>query len=417
MLSRRSMIVTTFTAGVASLAHASPAMVIHPLATGGPGGSLSDLSFIRELVGDKAVVGLGEATHGSKEIFHLKSRMVETLVGAAFRTVAFELGFADGLALDRYVTLASNDAPVTVLKGIGTFSIANGEVLALVQRLRAINGGLAPNRRVHVFGYDVQTPGREAALVVNWLSGLKGGSSISPGPSLAALAASPNKPIQAMDSRSAPQVRADVGTLLAAIDAQRAALARASSDETLALMRRAVGVIDQAFGLFSAASLADVYDLRDKAGADNIAWQQARTGRRTIAWAHNGHIDKGSFEFAGKKLLGGYLDATYGRRYYAIATAFYEGDVRATHAKDGVVVNHLPPARAGSLDAFLVQQGGRPTSSTSLRFGPYPSGPPSSTRPACCAASAPVTSLKTMRGPIGRRAWRNSSTRSPSFPT
>jgi erythromycin esterase len=72
-----------------------------------------------------------------------------------------------------------------------------------------------------------------------------------------------------------------------------------------------------------------------------------------IVWAHNGHINKGSLEFAGMKLLGGRLSEEFGSRYYAIATAFYEGDVRAQHAKEGVIVNTLPPARAGSIDSML----------------------------------------------------------------
>ncbi|HXY41772.1 MAG TPA: carboxypeptidase regulatory-like domain-containing protein, partial [Vicinamibacteria bacterium] len=52
----------------------------HPLTTVEPGRSLADLEPLRAVVGEARVVGLGEATHGTREFFQLKHRLLEFLV-------------------------------------------------------------------------------------------------------------------------------------------------------------------------------------------------------------------------------------------------------------------------------------------------------------------------------------------------
>ncbi|MCP4659867.1 MAG: hypothetical protein GY856_31070, partial [bacterium] len=51
-----------------------------PLATPEAEQGFDDLRPVRELIGDARVVGLGEATHGTREFFQLKHRMLEFLV-------------------------------------------------------------------------------------------------------------------------------------------------------------------------------------------------------------------------------------------------------------------------------------------------------------------------------------------------
>lgn len=51
-----------------------------------------------------AVVGLGEATHGTREFFHLKDRVIRALVErGGFRTIAIEAPVAATMTADGYV--------------------------------------------------------------------------------------------------------------------------------------------------------------------------------------------------------------------------------------------------------------------------------------------------------------------------
>ncbi|MFI2609168.1 hypothetical protein [Kitasatospora sp. NPDC018616] len=69
----------------------------HPLLSTEPGGRTGDLRPLSALVGDAAVVGLGEATHGTHEFFTMKQRAFRHLVAEkGFTTVALETSWSGG---------------------------------------------------------------------------------------------------------------------------------------------------------------------------------------------------------------------------------------------------------------------------------------------------------------------------------
>src|SRR5262245_3273128 len=47
-----------------------------PLRTAEPGGGFQDLEFLRSIIGNARIVSLGEATHGTREFFQLKHRLI-----------------------------------------------------------------------------------------------------------------------------------------------------------------------------------------------------------------------------------------------------------------------------------------------------------------------------------------------------
>ena len=51
-----------------------------PLATVEPGSGFDDLAPLRDLIGNARIVSLGEATHGTREFFQLKHRLIEYCV-------------------------------------------------------------------------------------------------------------------------------------------------------------------------------------------------------------------------------------------------------------------------------------------------------------------------------------------------
>lgn len=75
-----------------------------PFQTAQPGGDHSDLEFLREVVGDTRVVSLGEGTHGSREFFQMKHRIVEFLVEEMdFNLVGVETPWAESNHVDDFV--------------------------------------------------------------------------------------------------------------------------------------------------------------------------------------------------------------------------------------------------------------------------------------------------------------------------
>src|SRR4051794_36917843 len=52
-----------------------------PLSTPEAGHGFKDMQPLKKVVGDARIVSLGEATHGTREFFQLKHRMMEFLAG------------------------------------------------------------------------------------------------------------------------------------------------------------------------------------------------------------------------------------------------------------------------------------------------------------------------------------------------
>src|SRR5262245_851007 len=64
-----------------------------------------DLQPLKQILADARVVGLGEATHGTREFFQFKHRMVEFLVREMnFNVFAIETSYAGCLKVNDYVT-------------------------------------------------------------------------------------------------------------------------------------------------------------------------------------------------------------------------------------------------------------------------------------------------------------------------
>lgn len=82
-----------------------------PLATTDPLASVLDPDGLDAVFGDALVVGLGEATHGTREFFRLKHRLIRYLVREhGLRVVAMEPNFPETLAIDEYVPGEAFDA-------------------------------------------------------------------------------------------------------------------------------------------------------------------------------------------------------------------------------------------------------------------------------------------------------------------
>src|SRR5262249_56948927 len=75
-----------------------------PLATAEPGRGVQDLAQLRSVIGDARVVALGEATHGTREFFTLKHRMIEYCVSQlGFTVIGIEAEHGTALSINDYV--------------------------------------------------------------------------------------------------------------------------------------------------------------------------------------------------------------------------------------------------------------------------------------------------------------------------
>jgi erythromycin esterase len=102
------------------------------------------------------IVGLGEATHGTKQFFTMKHRLFQFLVSElGFRIFAIEYEFSDSIAINMYVLNGEGKAE-EVVKNIKFWTWRTQELLDLVKWMREWNIA-NPSDPVRFYGFDIQT--------------------------------------------------------------------------------------------------------------------------------------------------------------------------------------------------------------------------------------------------------------------
>jgi hypothetical protein len=109
-----------------------------------------------KVVGDARIVALGEATHGTREFFQLKHRMVEYLATRkGFTIFSIEASMPEAYRLNKYV-LAGEGDPKQLLKGMYFWTWNTEEVLNMILWMREFNR--SGKGRIEFTGFDMQTP-------------------------------------------------------------------------------------------------------------------------------------------------------------------------------------------------------------------------------------------------------------------
>ena len=117
-------------------------------------GLYDDLLPLRESLSDAKLVGLGEGTHGTREFFTLRLRMLEFLAAElGFTEFMFEFPYEEGRLLDKYVQTGEGD-PAAVLARVYCTPWNHQEMLDTIEWMRSWNrqGGA---RRVSFHGVDI----------------------------------------------------------------------------------------------------------------------------------------------------------------------------------------------------------------------------------------------------------------------
>jgi erythromycin esterase len=139
-----------------------------PLQTVEAGHGFADMEPLRKIVGDARIVALGEATHGSREFFQLKHRMLEFLASQmGFTIFAIEANMPEAYRLNDYVLTGKGD-PAALLKGMYFWTWDTEEVLAMIHWMREFNA--SGKGRVMFTGFDMQTPTVAAQIVEDFVA-------------------------------------------------------------------------------------------------------------------------------------------------------------------------------------------------------------------------------------------------------
>jgi erythromycin esterase len=314
------------------------------LSTVAPGDDAINLEPLADVVTDAAVVGLGEATHGTRECFEDKHRLVRYLVERrGFRTVAFEADVAAMHAANEYVQSGNGD-PGAALGELGMWQWRTEAVRDLLAWVRAFNDGRPPDDRVRVRGVDLSDPHAPATRLRATLQPLDKGAADAE--ELVALtargvpadAAARREWLDAVeraarslhDALGDRAIRGDDRTTGEGVDAERCNLSTARHLCRVVVQNCEWARVRHEHDGPHPAGMAE----RDRLMAENVANLAERDAGDGVAiWAHNGHVQRGTFDdgesWTDEPTLGDHLDRRFGRRYVPLAFDVARGRFRA----------------------------------------------------------------------------------------
>jgi erythromycin esterase-like protein len=133
------------------------------LSTVEAGHGFEDLQPLKKVIGDARIVSLGEATHGTREFFQLKHRLLEFLATEmGFSIFSIEASMPESYRVNDFVLTGEGD-PARLLKGMYFWTWNTEEVLDMILWIREFNQ--SGRGKLEFTGFDMQTPTVAEAIV------------------------------------------------------------------------------------------------------------------------------------------------------------------------------------------------------------------------------------------------------------
>jgi erythromycin esterase-like protein len=128
----------------------------------------ADMQPLKKVIGNARIVSLGEATHGTREFFQLKHRMLEFLVTKmGFNIFSIEANMPEAYRLNEFVLTGKGD-PAALLKGMYFWTWNTAEVLDMILWMRDFNK--SGKGKVEFTGFDMQTPDVAMAIASDFIT-------------------------------------------------------------------------------------------------------------------------------------------------------------------------------------------------------------------------------------------------------
>ncbi|WP_454743679.1 erythromycin esterase family protein [Cupriavidus necator] len=317
-------------------------------------GNASDYEPLLDMARGKDFVLLGEATHGTAEFYRMRAQITQSLVrGQGFDAVAIEGDWPDAWRVNRYVQGEGNDSAEEALSDFERFPSwmwRNREFLAFIEWLRGHNAGLAPERRVGVYGLDLYSLYRSAEAVIRYLERAD--------PLQAEAARQHYAALDHVRDPAAYGYQAATGLRAPARDGAIRQLLQLRTEEAAYISRNGLAAMDSHYFAERNATVvvnAEAYyremfgrristwNLRDAHMAQTLsslaAYRLRRGGSgRIVVWAHNSHLGDAratESQLRGEWNLGQLVRQQAGTQALLVGFTTYTGHVCAASEWDG----------------------------------------------------------------------------------
>jgi erythromycin esterase len=300
----------------------------HPLTIENAQNDSLQFDFLNEKLKNIEVIGLGEATHGTKEFFELKNNMFKYLVEKQdVKLFGIEANFAACYDINKYVLTGEGNAKEALFKN-GYWVWQSQEILDQIEWMKTYNTTKSNNEKVQFYGYDMQDATSSVVWLDNYLSRFFPSFDKSFLPekieenkaALRELDDNALHELQILNLEKLKKTEEFVATN------KEILITQDTADYQFAL--RTIEVLRQKLNYFTMQDFNTAYSYRDSSMAQNIKWiRESNNNGKIMLWAHNGHIGKGTLsdDYKSGNWMGVHLNNLYGKQYYNIGFSFSEG--------------------------------------------------------------------------------------------
>jgi erythromycin esterase len=347
-----------------------------PLAGVDPGPGTDDLAPLDRMLNGVRVVGLGEVTHGTKEFYRLRHRLLRHLVTElGFTVLAIEGSHSSAQVVnDHVVNGVGERADVLAEFGHAMWDVEEfGEAL---DWLRVHNQSVADPEKVRFCGLDVWNSAAGRAKVLAYLRNVAPERLSAAHQMFREVAKEERQGIllahRSIDTESFRQVR----DLSAFFSSNRARFTELTSPDEYEEVVRQLTIIERWIVCNITDELPDEYrpPVARKKGLNNFArsffmgqnlielLERVGPDARIAVWAHSYHVGVGFVDEVDGAVrnMGARLRDHLGDQYYAFAMEFDRGtcltrDLLADMTLGDHRIGTIPPAAENSLSWFLAK--------------------------------------------------------------
>lgn len=316
-----------------------------PLTTDNPGSNFSDLEKLEPLFQNAEIVGLGEGTHGTREFFRMKHRIIEWIAQQQNTVIfAIEANMPEARVINEYIH-SGNGNPKELLAGLHYWTWNTEEMLQLIEWMRSYNE--TGKGKVEFWGFDMAYPQVAADSVHSFVQ--KADPVL-----LKELEKSydfPDDPdeLRSMDENKIIEIKERTKKVRKHLSDNRENYLQNYDSTLVEWAIQYARIVEQAVSRFSPNG-----NSREESMANNINWiyEQRKGNAPLLIWAHNDHIQRSSYSF-GKQLA-----EQYGDGFVNVGFSFGEGNYSAVLGPEQPVSSYPSPTpHKGSVEYVFVSTG------------------------------------------------------------
>lgn len=317
------------------------------------GNAFDDLKPLKQILKDVKLVGLGEATHGTREFFQMKHRLLEFLVKEMrFTVFTIESSYAGCQLINDYVLYGNGDK-AAALSGQGYVAWDTEEFTAMLDWMRAYNQTVTEDKKVKFYGVDFgfNDAGREKVLA--YLQKYDAAQIAATAAFFRELAQEEEKWPTRLEKDDTKRKTwfIQIEYLIAYLKKNEGNLIAASSAAEFRQILKYVQTMRQ----WLLVNIPSIAASRSQIMGENLlALMEEMPGANFIIWQHNGHISVNTL----RSNMGYRLRQKLGNGYYALGFEFSQGSyqnriVLPDNYLGDLIENTHPPVPAQSLPWYL----------------------------------------------------------------